>query len=33
MPIWGCRHEPPAVPAPPTLSKNHRKSQKESCRR
>jgi len=25
MPIWGCRHKPPAVPAPPTLSKNHRK--------
>jgi cytochrome c len=25
MPIWGCRHEPPAVPAPPALSKNHRK--------
>jgi mono/diheme cytochrome c family protein len=24
MPIWGCRHEPPAVPAP-ALSKNHRK--------
>jgi hypothetical protein len=25
MPIWGCRHEPPAVPAPLALSKNHRK--------
>jgi mono/diheme cytochrome c family protein len=25
MPIWGCRHEPAAVPAPPTLSKHHRK--------
>jgi len=25
MPIWGCRHQPPAVPAPPALSKNHHK--------
>ena len=25
MPIWGCRHEFPAVPAPTTLSKKHRK--------
>jgi mono/diheme cytochrome c family protein len=25
MPIWGCRHEPAAVPAPPALSKHHRK--------
>ena len=26
MPIWGCRHESPAVPTPPpTLSKHHRK--------
>jgi cytochrome c1 len=25
MPIWGCRHDPPAVPAPPTLSKHQRK--------
>jgi mono/diheme cytochrome c family protein len=28
MPIWGCRHKPAAVPAPPTpstLSKHHRK--------
>jgi cytochrome c len=25
MPIWGCRHEPPPVPAPPAPSKNHRK--------
>ena len=25
MPIWGCRHEPPTVPAATTLSKNRRK--------
>ena len=25
MPIWGCRHEFPAVPALTTLSKKHRK--------
>jgi len=25
MPIWGCRHEPPAVPVLPAPSKNHRK--------
>lgn len=25
MPIWGCRHQPPAVPAPAASSKNHRK--------
>ena len=25
MPIWGCRHEPPPVPAPPAPGKNHRK--------
>ena len=25
MPIWGCRHQPPPVPAPPAPSKNHRK--------
>jgi mono/diheme cytochrome c family protein len=25
MPIWGCRHEPPAAPALPTAGKNHRK--------
>lgn len=25
MPIWGCRHDPPAVPAPPALSKHQRK--------
>ena len=25
MPIWGCRHQPPAVLAPAASSKNHRK--------
>jgi mono/diheme cytochrome c family protein len=25
MPIWGCRHQPPPVPAPAASSKSHRK--------
>jgi len=30
MPIWGCRHDPPAVPAPPALSTHQRQNPKKS---